>query len=80
MNRLEVGAGIVILGFGVWQLVTLLLSIRSLSPGNVAVVGITSLISLEGLMESIVIVWATSSAGVALIVDGLHRKEREKQP
>jgi len=73
MNRLEVVAGVVLLGYGIWRLVVLLLDLSSLAPGNLLIVGAAPIISLGSLEESIVIVWATSLAGIALLVDGMHR-------
>jgi hypothetical protein len=73
MNRLEVVAGFALLGYGVWRLVVLLLALSSLGSGNLLIVGLAPIISLRALEESIVTVWATSLAGIALLVDGLHR-------
>jgi hypothetical protein len=71
------GRGSILLGYGVWMLILLVNGLGSVS-GNVNVIGITPLISLRAAAEGVVTIWATSTAGVALVVDGFAPKSSVK--
>ena len=47
-----------------------------LPRGNVTVLDAATIISLNSLVDTIIITWTISLAGIALIGDGIHRHRR----
>ena len=74
LNRLEFGIGVAAFAIGLFELFQIIAGLYSLNGPQ----PIAQIIAVQSIITSVLTLWFTSIAGVALMVDGFYRSPPQK--